>query len=331
MNKKLLSLLVHHNSGGGAGGGTFAVRKNAADGRQRLQLCHSPPSFVAVATADTSALKAIAEESRSRQNSGTSTNRGGSKSLSTTPVRELLAQGAKAFARSIDGEGLAQKNGKAQQSNVQATTTFPLAGESISSVHGFPDSHHHVKTAAIRAASDGNGEEHGPGLAKNVHGLDLDTSGLLGTRHHSAPASPLSWAQHAEGVLARAAAYQSFLSSAAAAQIPAVQIYNSALAAAAAAAAAGIPLISTQSGLNFLTAQGQQPLGSLADAAAAAYPGIRLSSLAGSNGSSAFIPSIISSTAAVAAAASPLKRSRPESPLTTSGDGAPAAKSSRTD
>lgn len=308
------------------------MRKNLADGRQRLQLCHSPPSFVAVATADTSALKAIAEESRSRQNSGTSTNRGGSKSLSTTPVRELLAQHqgalAKAFARSIDGEGLAQKGGKSQQSNNQATTTFsgPLAGESISNVHAFPEDHQHTKMAAIRAASDGSGDNNGLGMVKNS-ALNLDTTSLLGTRHHSAPASPLSWAQQAEGMLARAAAYSSFLSSAAAAQIPAVQIYNSALAAAAAAAAAGIPLISSQPGLNFLTAGGQQQLGSFADAAAAAYPGIRLSSL--SNGSSAFMPSsIMTSTGSMAAANASLKR-RAESPLAMSGERAPAAKSSR--
>lgn len=72
--------------------------RSAKDGRQRLQLCHSPPSFISVSSADQSALGAIAEESRSRQNSGNSIpEKGktrarplGSKSLSTTPVRELM-------------------------------------------------------------------------------------------------------------------------------------------------------------------------------------------------------------------------------------------------
>ncbi|CDW56959.1 forkhead box protein K2 [Trichuris trichiura] len=46
-------------------GGPFNITTDESDGRQRLQLCPSPPSFVSVASPDTSALKALSDESRS--------------------------------------------------------------------------------------------------------------------------------------------------------------------------------------------------------------------------------------------------------------------------
>uniref|UniRef100_A0A915JEI6 Uncharacterized protein n=1 Tax=Romanomermis culicivorax TaxID=13658 RepID=A0A915JEI6_ROMCU len=113
-------MYIHHHS---TGGGTFSVRRSASDGRQRLQICHSPPFHVPVESAETSALRAMMQDSqaaRSRRNSGqvaaaspsaistarsggggvlssvpstltAAASRIGSKSLSTTPTRELLA------------------------------------------------------------------------------------------------------------------------------------------------------------------------------------------------------------------------------------------------
>lgn len=82
------------------------MKRNATDGRQRLQLCHSPPAIVSVSNCEQSALYAIFEESRGRQSSsGSGSARAspstkafvaaglaakGSKSLSTTPVRDVL-------------------------------------------------------------------------------------------------------------------------------------------------------------------------------------------------------------------------------------------------
>ncbi|KRY16351.1 Forkhead box protein K1 [Trichinella patagoniensis] len=48
-------------------GGTFSITES--DGRQRLRLCPSPPSFVSVSTPETSALKALIEQSRYRRSS----------------------------------------------------------------------------------------------------------------------------------------------------------------------------------------------------------------------------------------------------------------------
>ncbi len=58
--------------------------------------------------AETSALQAMAEESRSRRSSGSLLQRyrGGSKSLSTTPVREILASGGPAYGRALEAEGI---------------------------------------------------------------------------------------------------------------------------------------------------------------------------------------------------------------------------------
>lgn len=97
---------AHHHSGG-----TFSVKRNVRDGRQRLQLCHSPPAIVSVSSTEQSALFAIFEESRGRQlSSGSGSARAspstkafvgvglaakGSKSLSTTPVREIMRSPAK--------------------------------------------------------------------------------------------------------------------------------------------------------------------------------------------------------------------------------------------
>ncbi|KRZ82199.1 Forkhead box protein K1 [Trichinella sp. T8] len=50
-------------------GGTFSITES--DGRQRLRLCPSPPSFVSVSTPETSALKALIEQSRYRRSSET--------------------------------------------------------------------------------------------------------------------------------------------------------------------------------------------------------------------------------------------------------------------
>ncbi|KRZ17124.1 Forkhead box protein K1 [Trichinella zimbabwensis] len=50
-------------------GGTFSITES--DGRQRLRLCPSPPSFVSVSTPETSALKALIEQSRHRRSSET--------------------------------------------------------------------------------------------------------------------------------------------------------------------------------------------------------------------------------------------------------------------
>uniref|UniRef100_A0A5S6QQV0 Fork-head domain-containing protein n=1 Tax=Trichuris muris TaxID=70415 RepID=A0A5S6QQV0_TRIMR len=73
-------------------GGPFSITMDESDGRQRLQLCPSPPSFVSVTSPDTSALKALSDESRSRRSSETSQN--SSKSLCSTPVYELIHNGA---------------------------------------------------------------------------------------------------------------------------------------------------------------------------------------------------------------------------------------------
>jgi pSer/pThr/pTyr-binding forkhead associated (FHA) protein len=80
------------------GGSTFRVSASTRDGRNRLQLCHSPPEYVPVARADMSALHMLQERSRS-QRALLQQYRGGSKSLSTTPVRELLASSASSLIR----------------------------------------------------------------------------------------------------------------------------------------------------------------------------------------------------------------------------------------
>ncbi|OUC40659.1 fork head domain protein, partial [Trichinella nativa] len=49
--------------------GTFSITES--DGRQRLRLCPSPPSFVSVSTPETSALKALIEQSRYRRSNET--------------------------------------------------------------------------------------------------------------------------------------------------------------------------------------------------------------------------------------------------------------------
>jgi len=242
-------------------------------------------------------------------------------------VRELLAQGAKAFARSIDGEGLALRAAKQQHANNQTPT-----GE-ISQT--FQEDHHQqLKATGARTIGDGIGENESINLLRNAS-LNFDSTTLLGGRHHSAPSSPLSWAQHAEGMLARAAAYSTFLQSTfPQSNFPAVQMYNSALAAAAAAAAAGIPTISSQPGLNFLAnAAGAGGLGHFSDAASI-YGGVRLANLTGVNGSSAFLPSVLPTPQSMMAgtATAGLKRNRTDSPLTISGDGGggvPPAKTSR--
>ncbi|KHJ43038.1 hypothetical protein D918_06898 [Trichuris suis] len=77
-------------------GGPFNITTDESDGRQRLQLCPSPPSFVSVASPDTSALKALSDESRSRRSSETSQN--SSKSLCSTPVYELIHNGTAKLA-----------------------------------------------------------------------------------------------------------------------------------------------------------------------------------------------------------------------------------------
>ncbi|KAL1235286.1 Pyruvate dehydrogenase protein X component [Trichinella spiralis] len=50
-------------------GGTFSITES--DGRQRLRLCPSPPSYVSVSTPETSALKALIEQSRYRRSGET--------------------------------------------------------------------------------------------------------------------------------------------------------------------------------------------------------------------------------------------------------------------
>ncbi|XP_003369784.1 putative fork head domain protein [Trichinella spiralis] len=56
--------IIHRYSGG-----TFSITES--DGRQRLRLCPSPPSYVSVSTPETSALKALIEQSRYRRSGET--------------------------------------------------------------------------------------------------------------------------------------------------------------------------------------------------------------------------------------------------------------------
>uniref|UniRef100_F1KSQ8 Forkhead box protein K1 n=1 Tax=Ascaris suum TaxID=6253 RepID=F1KSQ8_ASCSU len=80
--KSVFSRREHH-SGSGT---TFRVRQSVKDGRSRLQLCHSPPEYRAFNLNDIS--KTLT--SRSTWQRLHPYQRGGTKSLSTTPVRELL-------------------------------------------------------------------------------------------------------------------------------------------------------------------------------------------------------------------------------------------------
>ncbi|VDM43408.1 unnamed protein product [Toxocara canis] len=72
-----------HRSGSGT---TFRVRQSVKDGRSRLQLCHSPPEYRAFNVSDISKTLGC----RSTWQRVHPYQRSGTKSLSTTPVRELL-------------------------------------------------------------------------------------------------------------------------------------------------------------------------------------------------------------------------------------------------
>lgn len=264
---------MHHHSGG-----TFSVRTNAADGRQRLQLCHSPPSFVAVTTSDTSALKALTQESRSRQNSGA--NRGGSKSLSTTPVRELLSShgvygggvaASKSFARSIDGEGLAQKVSKiAAGSSTSATTTTTTSKEQKISKKEklLPQCSSPLDKIIARPTPVSKPNHPIPIAPANHHHLLHTSSSVHHLQQRSAPASPLGGGLSAAALIAnqRLAApvsllgtannqYQNFLNSSAASQVAALSsLLSSSIVpfshhSSLSAYAAGLPFISPGLGL----------------------------------------------------------------------------------
>lgn len=69
-----------------SGGATFRVRQSVKDGRSRLQLCHSPPEYRAFNLNDLS--KSFSCPSNFQRNHPYQ--RSGTKSLSTTPIRELL-------------------------------------------------------------------------------------------------------------------------------------------------------------------------------------------------------------------------------------------------
>lgn len=99
----MFGVLEAHNSGGSAGSGgggsgrsTFRVRTGAKDGRCRLQLAYTAPEYVPVRRQGVSALAELSSLQKSRRSSSASVlqqYRGGSKSLSTTPVRELISMG----------------------------------------------------------------------------------------------------------------------------------------------------------------------------------------------------------------------------------------------